>query len=279
MQLYWLQLLSNYRTPFFNFFFKIINLFDTPHFFFFLIPFIWFIVSSKWGIRLLYLTFTNGLINFLLKQIFQVSRPSNIDPDLALVEVGGFSFPSGAAQYSMLFACILIFYHSKTWSKALGISFILLMGFSRLYLGVHYPVDILGGWIFGFLIFLIFKKNTLKIEKKVSSSPTLYLLLLIAIVSLLNILLLSKDALLLSSMLIFGSFGVYFSKKYNLYLKDHKPYKIKFFRYTGVLLGIIGIDLFVVNALYLNLFLITNIIILWVTLFASPIIKRIRYLK
>jgi len=279
MQLYWLQLLKGYRTPFFDFFFKILNLFDTTYFFFFLIPFVWFVVSRKWGIRLVYLSFTNALINFLLKQTFQTTRPALIDPDLALVNVGGYSFPSGAAQYSMLFACILMFYHRKIWSKILGVSFILLMGFSRLYLGVHYPIDILGGWVFGFLIFLIFKNNILKIEKKISTSPLKYLLSLIIAAAFLNVLILSKNVLLLSSMLISGSIGIYLSHKNKLYLNDNRTYKIKFFRYCFVLLGIITIDLFVVNTLYVNLFFTTNVIIIWITLLASSIIKRIKYLN
>ncbi len=279
MQLYWLQVLSNYRTTFLNCFFKFLNLFDTAYFFFFLIPFIWFIVSSKWGVRILYLAFTNALINFLLKQTFRVPRPSDIDPNLALVNVSGFSFPSGAAQYSMLFACVLMFYHRKPFSKILGVSFILLMGFSRLYLGVHYPIDILGGWIVGFLIFLIFKNNILKIERKISSSPRPYLMSLIVITAIINILIFSKNILLISSMLLFATAGIYLSKRYKLYLNDNKNYKIKFFRYSIVLLVIILIGIFFINETYVNLFLTTNTIALWITLFASPIIKRIRYLK
>jgi len=62
-----------------------------------------------------------------------------------------FSFPSGHATYSMTFvlALILINWDSpkRPWLIGLGGLFGLVIGLSRVYLGVHYPSDILGGWL------------------------------------------------------------------------------------------------------------------------------------
>lgn len=64
--------------------------------------------------------------------------------------LNSFSFPSGHALSSMILVMILVTvsWHTK-WRKfiiALGITFVSLIAWTRMYLGVHYPSDILGGW-------------------------------------------------------------------------------------------------------------------------------------
>lgn len=96
------------------------------------------------------------MVNTLLKHIFVRSRPDIFH----LISETGYSFPSGhamnnAALYTML--TLLIFRYIQT--KSLKIILIticiaqpMLIGLSRVYLGVHYAGDILGGWMFGFAL-------------------------------------------------------------------------------------------------------------------------------
>lgn len=93
---------------------------------------------------LLSLLFTN----LILKNIFQEPRPfvtyPEIIPLISHVPAASFAFPSGHASAS--FAAALLFY--KYLYRPLGIAALLaafLIAFSRLYLGVHYPMDILAG--------------------------------------------------------------------------------------------------------------------------------------
>ncbi|MBD2108309.1 phosphatase PAP2 family protein [Nodosilinea sp. FACHB-13] len=62
-----------------------------------------------------------------------------------------FSFPSGHATYSMTFVLALILLNwdspKRPWLLGLGGLFVLCIGASRVYLGVHFPSDILGGWL------------------------------------------------------------------------------------------------------------------------------------
>ncbi|KWW17402.1 MULTISPECIES: phosphatase PAP2 family protein [Peribacillus] len=93
------------------------------------------------------------ILNAMVKLCFQRTRP-----DLhRLIEIGGYSFPSGHAMNAMSLYGILTFLlwrHIKVkWGRILLIvlstSMILTIGISRIYLGVHYPSDIIAGYLAG----------------------------------------------------------------------------------------------------------------------------------
>ena len=112
--------------------------------------FVFFLVQKK-KLNSLYVVLTmlgTFLINTGLKLYFGRTRPA-LWP--ALVEEGSHSFPSGHSMISMAIALtvVILFYNSKFRRTiiVLGIVYVTIIGFTRLYLGVHYPSDVLGGWM------------------------------------------------------------------------------------------------------------------------------------
>ena len=96
--------------------------------------------------------------NILLKPIISRVRPFNFDPTIIplISPPTDFSFPSGHTQSSFAAASALFFHNKKAGIPALMLA--LLIAFSRLYIMVHYPGDVLAGIIIGILLGYTAKK-------------------------------------------------------------------------------------------------------------------------
>lgn len=89
----------------------------------------------------------SALLNIATKQVFARERPSLWE---SIAPESNYSFPSGHAMGSMTLALVLILLAWPTrwrwWVVAAMTVFVPMVGLSRVYLGVHYPSDILAGW-------------------------------------------------------------------------------------------------------------------------------------
>ena len=106
--------------------------------------------TRKCGILMLISLLTGLLIgNVALKNIIARQRPCWIDPNIILLipNPTDFSFPSGHTLASFEAATMIFLHNKKYGTLALGLA--ILIAFSRLYLFVHFPTDILGGAILG----------------------------------------------------------------------------------------------------------------------------------
>jgi undecaprenyl-diphosphatase len=121
----------------------------------------------------------SSILNIILKKVFSRERP-NI---LRLINETSYSFPSGhaminASLYMMLILLIFKFIKNKPLKislSAICLVLIIAIGYSRIYLGVHYAGDILGGWLIGYAIsvsvYFIWNERFLKMNKNTKESP------------------------------------------------------------------------------------------------------------
>ena len=118
-----------------------------------------FFLYKKWKIEAALLAgnlVLHGILIKLIKLVYQRSRPSISH----LVEEGGYSFPSGHAMATAIVVGTLIIIvqqrmqnqQIKRLVQGLLLLFILTIMASRVYLGVHYPTDVIGGALLGFAI-------------------------------------------------------------------------------------------------------------------------------
>ena len=140
------------RSPILDAVFQGISFLGNAEFYILLAPiFIWS-VDYKLGARIGIVLMTSSYINELLKNALMQPRPCEPRPDLCIVEADGYGIPSGHAQNAVVFWGVVAHWVGKAWAWAAAIILMLLIGLSRIYLGVHFPTDVLAGWAIGIAI-------------------------------------------------------------------------------------------------------------------------------
>lgn len=159
IQLEWIRALhSALRSPWMDTFFIGWNYVDTQYFSLLVIAVTWYLWSRRLGVKLFYLIILSFVVNQTLKTLFHEPRPCQLDPALGLVCSSSFGLPSGAAQTATLLSGFIILECKEKLYRILGILFALMLCFSRVYLGMHFPTDILGGVIVGCFLLWVYKK-------------------------------------------------------------------------------------------------------------------------
>ena len=121
---------------------------------------------------------SGSIFGWILKYLVDRPRP---EAALQMVNTYGASFPSAHSIYAAIISALILFIlHKHSAAKVIGIFaclWFLSMGISRIYLGAHYPTDVLAGWSIGFICIAIMKfiisyikrhKNKLFLDKNLN---------------------------------------------------------------------------------------------------------------
>ncbi|HRQ10751.1 MAG TPA: phosphatase PAP2 family protein [Trueperaceae bacterium] len=124
-----------------------------------LLVFAYLAVDAAFGRRLGIVFLAGAFINELIKGAVQEPRPFEVNPAVArtsaaLETAPGSSFPSGHAQQAALFWGLAAVHFRRAWFWVLAAVVVALVSVSRVYLGVHYPADVLAGLGLGVAVLL-----------------------------------------------------------------------------------------------------------------------------
>ncbi len=138
--------------------FKAITFIGEEEFFLILLPLTFWCVDFAVGARLAFAFLLSTYVNTGLKDLFAHPRPfePEFDPAVKLHDAEGYGLPSGHSQSAVVVWSTIAAGFRKTWLWAVAILLMVLIGFSRIYLGVHFPTDVLGGWAVGAVFLAVY---------------------------------------------------------------------------------------------------------------------------
>ena len=206
-----IRAIQSIANPFLDGLFQFITMFGEEAILIPLIAVIYWAFNKKMGEYIAYASLTSVLVNGAIKDIFKAKRPIG-EPGIRSLKVEtatGYSFPSGHTQGTASFWAAIAIYLKKNYMYGISALIIILVAISRLYLGVHYPKDVLFGAIFGILTSSI----AYKLFNKVNNKIALYFITFIIFIP---ALLYAHSADFIKGMGTFLGFalGIYVEKKY-----------------------------------------------------------------
>jgi undecaprenyl-diphosphatase len=135
--------------------FAVLTFMGNEEFYLFLLPVVYWAIDREIGIRLGYLSLLSAWINSVFKHLFAIPRPAAPQLDIPYPATDP-SFPSGHAQGAVVNWAYLAYRFRNRIFWVISVIIILGIGLSRLVLGVHFPQDVLGGWIIGLGVLLVY---------------------------------------------------------------------------------------------------------------------------
>ena len=291
-----------YATPQLNVFMITVSALGGSLIFTLLLPFFYWCIDEKKGLHLYVMVLISLWINITLKHLLDQPRPfyPEYDPFVGIYSARMGGLPSGHAQNTfVMFAIIASWFISQLNQKKAWIYggvcalCVLLIGFSRIYLGVIFPTDILGGWIVGGILLCGYFLLRDKVERFLSKGSFRAGMIASAVLSFIFILNIPGEEALMASGFMMGIGGGYcLNRRYigfNNSLEKRTGIKKILILFARMLLGVTGIallafatdQLFPKNTANHNLFGFAHFLLwgLWISVAAPWIFVKLRLVK
>ena len=143
---------------------RILSFIGDEEFFLLILPIIYWCINSALGLRVGFILLLSNGINGILKLTFSTPRPFFYSAEVRpLTFESSFGLPSGHAQNAAAVWGVIAAFFARMWVWIVLVMLIILIGLSRISVGVHFPIDVVTGWLVGFtLLWLV-----LRLEKPV----------------------------------------------------------------------------------------------------------------
>jgi membrane-associated phospholipid phosphatase len=138
---------------------KLFSFMGSELFYIFLLPVIYWSIDSALGLRIGFILLFNTWLNEFLKILFHDPRPYWYSTEVkAYASEISFGLPSGHAQTAVAVWGMIAYYVKRPWVWVVSVALMILIGLSRIFLGVHFPTDVLAGWLIGGILLFCFIK-------------------------------------------------------------------------------------------------------------------------
>lgn len=151
---------------------QLFSLLGQPEFYLLVISILYWCWDPRLGLRLGLLMGVSGGLNEALKVAFHLPRPYWVSPEVrALGSYPSFGLPSAHAQGAVTFWGLIAADARRRWLSLFAVALIVLIGASRVVLGVHFPMDVIAGWAVGAVALLGFLVLEEPVGRRVAALP------------------------------------------------------------------------------------------------------------
>ena len=167
-----IRAVQSIANPVLDAFFIAVTMLGSEEFYTIAIAVVYWCVDRDLGYEIGLIVMLSFWLNLLVKGVFHTSRPSPEEVRVLYPESGeGYAFPSGHTQSSLVFWVGLAVAMKSRQVIALSCILVPLVALSRLYLGLHWPVDVIGGALFGALVIFLWLRARATVKRVVRMAP------------------------------------------------------------------------------------------------------------
>ena len=219
--------------------FKSLTFLGNLEFYLIFMPLIYWCIDRRTGARLLVLFLISAYVNSIAKVIAGQPRPFQYDTRVrALVHAGGGGLPSGHTQGAVVVWGYLASQFRRRWLWIMAGFLMIAIPLSRLYLGVHFPTDLLGGYVLGAVLLILYLRLAIPVEAWLARKGVIWQMAAAVLLPIVLILMNPKEAIYAlnaGGVLLGFGLGIIWERRWVRFYTGASLWK-KFIRYVAGLL-------------------------------------------